>query len=235
MAKDQPEELLGQYLATWVDDLREGKGIEISDEDLHDLTEPQADELMDMARFVKAVNFPTERWEGQSDDIRTRLGNRLFEKRRKQLADGRDRVMSADHLGACLCSSRDELNISIQDLVTATGLQKDLLVDVETGRRPPIRIPVDKMTELLQRLHLAFDETVDLVKSTSENWTTETFQQNQSQLGRVGRELDSDERREAALAGNAQDSDNEVRRELERIDGYVDTLRQRIKSVAPKS
>ena len=127
------------------------------------------------------------------------------------------------------------LNISIHDLVTATGIQKALLEDVEAGKRPPIRIPVDKMSELLQRLHLAFDETVDLVESTSENWTVETFRQNPTQLGRVGLDLDSDKQREKVLAGNARDLDNEVQRELSRIGEYVVSLRQQIKAVAPKS
>ena len=235
MAKDRPEELLGQYLATWVDDLREGKGIEISDEDLHELTERQVDELIDMARFTKTVHFPTELWQGQSDDIRARLGSRLFEKRRKQLADSRARVMAADDLGACLYSSRNKLNLSIQDLAVTTGIRKGLLEAVEAGRGSPIRIPAEKMAELLQRLHLAFDETVDLMIDTSERWVVGTFRQDQTQLGRVGRDLDSDERLEAALISGAQDFDSEVRRESIRIKEYADSLRQQIRSVPPKS
>ncbi|MCY4654067.1 MAG: hypothetical protein OXC95_12995 [Dehalococcoidia bacterium] len=235
MTKDRKEEVLGEYLATWVDALREGKSIEISDEDLHELTEEQASELMDMARFIKAVNFPTENWQGRSDNIRARLANNLLEKRRKQLSDGYDRVTAADYLGECLCSSRNDLDLSIQEVATTTGIRKPLLEAVETGRLPPNRIHIDRMTELLLRLHLAFDETVDLVKSTSENWTLETFRRNQTQLGRAGRDLYSDEHREAVSAGRTQDLDGEIQRELGRIEEYVYALRQRIQTVAPKS
>ena len=234
MAKDQSEEVLGQHLATWVDALREGKGIEISDDDLHELDEQQAYELMAMARFIKVVEFPTEHWEGRSDDIRARLGKRLFEERLKQLAEGYARVVSAGDLGECLGSARQELDLSIQDLVIATGIPKSLLEDVEAGNRSPIRIQVEKMTELLQRLHLAFDVTVDLVKSTSENWTAETFQQGQTQLGRMGREQHSDEHNETVMVNSGQDLDSEVQRELDRIDEYADALRKRIQFVAPK-
>ncbi len=231
MAKDRPEELLGQFLATWVDDLREGKGIEISDEDLNKLTEQQVNELTDMARFVKAVNFPTEHWKGHSDDIRARLGQRLFKKRSKQLADGYTRVMSADNLGECLFASRRQLNVSIQDLVAATDIPKSLLEDVEAGARPPIRINAEKMFELLQRLHLAFDETVDLLKSTSENWTMETFQHNQTQLGRVRHDMNSDRHFGAVPAYSGQGLDNEIQRELDRIEEYAGMLRQRIHTI----
>ena len=58
MAKERPEELLGQYLATWIDDLREGKGIEISNEDLHKLTQEQAEELIDMAKVRQSSELP---------------------------------------------------------------------------------------------------------------------------------------------------------------------------------
>ena len=235
MAKDQNEEVLGQYLATWVDTLREGKGIEIGDEDLHELDEEQTREVMAMARFIKTLDFPTEHWEGRSTDIRARLGKRLFEERRKQLADAYDRVTSANDLGECLSTSRNELGLSIQDLVGTTGIPSRLLEDVEAGNRSPIRIQVEKMTELLQRLHLAFDETVDLVKSTSESWTADTFQQGQIQLGRVGQEQYSDEHNEAAMANATQDSDSAVQREQGRIDAYVDELRYRISHLATKS
>ena len=227
MTKGQSEEVLGQYLATWVDALREGKSIDIGDEDLRELDEQQACEVLAMARFIKAVDFPTEHWQGQSDTIRARLGKRLFEERRQQLADGYARVKSAANLGECLSSARSELDLSIEDLVVATGIPKSLLEDVEAGYRSPIRIRVDKMIELLQRLHLTFDETVNLVKATSESWTAETLQQGQTQLGRVSREHDSDEH-------GVQDSDSIAQRELERIDGYVDELRQRISYLVPK-
>ena len=115
MTKEQPEEILGEYLAAWVDDLREGKGIEISDEDLAILTEQQVQDLVGTARFIKALEFPTENWQGQSADIRVRLGKRLFEDRRRQLAEGYARVVSSDDLGVCLSSSRNALNVSIQD------------------------------------------------------------------------------------------------------------------------
>ena len=227
MTKSQSEEVLGQYLATWVDALREGKSINIGDEDLRELDEQQAYEVLAMARFIKTVDFPTEHWQGQSDAIRARLGKRLFEERRQQLADGYARVKSAADLGECLYSARSELDLSIQDLVVATGIPKSLLEDVEEGNRSPIRIQVDKMIELLQRLHLAFDETVNLVRATSESWTVEALQQGQTQLGRVSREHYLDEH-------SVQGSDSAVQRELERIDGYVDELRQRISYLAPK-
>ena len=235
MAKDQSEEVLGQYLATWVDSLREGKGIEIDDEDLHELDEERAREVMAMARFIKAVDFPTKHWEGQSAEIRARLGKRLFDERRRQLTSGYTRVRSAAFLGECLYSARNELDLSIQDLVVATGIPKSLLEDVEAGIRSPIRIQVGKMTELLGRLHLALDETVDLIKSTSESWTAKTFHQGQTQLGRVGREQYSDEPNEVAMTSATQDSDSGVQRELDRIDAYVDELRHRIRHLGTKS
>lgn len=234
MTKEQPEEVLGQYLANWVNDLREGKGIEISAEDLPELTEQQFHELMATARFIKVLEFPTEHWQGQSADMRTRLGKRLFENRHRQLAEGYSRVVSANNLGACLSSSRNDLDVSIQDIVTLTGIPKALLEDVEAGIRPPTRISVDKMTDLLQRLHLAFDETVDLVQSTSKNWTEETFRTGPTLLGRVGSGLESDQLREAALSGDTQDLHDEIQREMDRIEEYVDSLRQQINSGMPK-
>ena len=235
MTKEQPEEILGKYLASWVKDLREGKGIEISDEDLSILTEQQVQDLMGTARFIKALEFPTENWQGQSADIRARLGRRLFEDRQRQLAEGYARVVSANDLGACLSSSRNDLNVSIQDIVALTGIPRPLLEDVETGVRPPTRISVDKMADLLRRLHLAFDKTVDLVQFTSENWAIETFRTGQTQLGRVGSELESDQLREAALSGGTQDLDDEVQRELGRIEDYTASLRQQINDGMAKS
>ena len=183
---------------------------------------------------AKAVNFPTERWQGRSDDIRARLEHQVVALRRRQLADGHARVVSADGFGECLRAARSNLEASIDGLSRDTGIPKALLEDVETSKRSPVRIPAEKMTELLQRLHMAFDETVELVRSSAERWALQTFPQGQTQLGRVGRDLSPKERREIQESSSTHDVDSDIKREMQRIDEYADVLRQRIQSVSPK-
>ena len=236
MTEDRSEEeVLGQYLTAWLDALREGKSLELSDEASRELSEGQVHDLVAMARFIKAVNFPTERWQGRSDDIRARLEHQVVALRRRQLADGHARVVSADGFGECLRAARSNLEASIDGLSRDTGIPKALLEDVETSKRSPVRIPAEKMTELLQRLHMAFDETVELVRSSAERWALQTFPQGQTQLGRVGRDLSPKERREIQESSSTHDVDSDIKREMQRIDEYADVLRQRIQSVSPKS
>ena len=199
------------------------------------MTENQIHDLTGIARFIKAVNFPTEHWQGQSDGIRARLENQLVEIRRTQLAGGLSAVTSSDSFAECLHAVRSNLEMSIDDLSAATGIPRPLLEGVESSKTSPVRVPVEKMTELLLRLHMAFNQTVDLVRASAENWALETFTQGQTQLGRVGRDLPHSERREILEASGSQDVDSDIERELQRVDEYTEVLRQRIQSVLTKT
>lgn len=236
MAEDRGrEEVLGQYLAAWVDALREGKTPELTEEAIQELNESQLNDLMATARFIKAVSFSTEQWEGQSAVIRAKLENEIFDMRRRQLADGLSAVISSETFGDCIHSARNKLGTSVDDLSEATGIRKSLLSDVEACNMSPIRIPVERMTELLLRLHMAFNQTVELVRTSAERWALETFPDEQTQLGRFGSDLSPTQRREVIEATSSKELDSEIGRELQRVNEYADDLRQHIELISPKA
>jgi len=233
--REEQEEVLGKYLSEWVEDLRSGREPQISEQTLQDLTDSQVDELLAMARFTKAMHFPTESWEGRTAEASSLLGHRIFDMKQNQLANGRSLILSSSNFGECLHEARSSLGLSLDDLSDDMGIPKQLLVDVEVGRRSPIRIqPVQKMMSLILRLSIAFRETVDLIRTSAEKWTFENFQASPTQLGRISGELSPGERQRLLEGSGSKDLESDIEQELKRINQYTGALHQQVERQASK-
>lgn len=233
--KRSNDEVRGRYLAKWVEDLRAGRSPEVDHEALSDLTESEIQDLLAMARFTKAVNFPTDPGDGHSNTIRSNLSKLVLDMRKKQLESGHSLVVSSGSFGDCLRIARSNLGVSVDDLSNDTGIPKQLLADVEAGKRSPIRIePLEKMMALILRLSITFRETAELIRTSAEKWTFENFQTSPTQLGRTRRDLPLGERCRLMEGGGSQDVASAVQRELVRIKQYTDALHQQIEKESPR-
>ncbi len=219
--KRSSEEIRGRYLSKWIEDLRAGKSPEVSAEALSDLTESEIQELLEMARFTKAVQFPSDPGGGHSGVIRSRLSQLVLDARKKQLEHGHSLVVSSGSFGECLYGARSTLGLSVDDLSSDTAIPKHLLAGVETGSTSPIRIqPIEKMVGLLLRLSVAFRETVDLIETSAEDWAFAHFQVSPTQLGRVSEELSPGDRRRLLEGYGSEDVESDIQRELDRVKQY---------------
>jgi transcriptional regulator with XRE-family HTH domain len=229
MNRDKPpqkEAILGRYLSAWVEDLRAGRSPEVDQQCLEELSEIEIRELLETARFTKALLFPTEPTQGQSSTIQSRLGQLVFEVRQKQLASGRVIAYSSKDFGQCLRTARTSLGLSIEELSSECEVPGRLLEDVEEGKRSPIRVPVAKMVNLVLRLYIGLDQVVDLIKASAEGWARETFPKNQVQFGRIGKDITERERRKLLEEAGIEDVDASLERELNRASAYTDVLRR---------
>ena len=229
------EEVLGRYLSEWTEELRAGREPELSEHARQDLTDNQISELLAMARFSKAMYFPTLSWEGQSETIKSHLVKRVAEMKQKQYEDGRSLVLSSSSFAECIHDARMHWRLDVEGLSKETGIPKQVLVDMESGKRSPIRIePLEKMIGLLLRLSIAIPEMVDLIRTSAEKWMLDNFQASPTQLGRVSGELSPHERRRLIEASGAEEIDSAIQRERHRIRTYTGALQQQIERQAPK-
>lgn len=224
-SKEPREVLLGRYLSEWVDDLRNGKSPQVGPRALEDLSEDELRELLATARFTKAVSYPAEETLGESDAIRARLQQTLYEVRERQLVHGRALVASSTDFGQCLREARTSLGLSTDDIARGCAIPASLLEDVEQGRRPPIRVSVAKMTNLLQRLYIAVEEAAELINTSTERWARQTYPRIQEQLGRTGKEKSEAQRRTLMEGAGIQEVGGSLERELDRSKEYVAALR----------
>ena len=222
------EEILGKYLSAWLDDLRAGRSPEVDQEALAELSDSEVLELFATARFTKALHFPSEPIQGQSGTIRSRLGQIVFDTREKQLLNGRVIVQFSKDFGQCLRTARERLGLSMDILSSYCEVPEQLLRDVEEAKRSPIRIPAAKMANLLIRLCIGLDESVELIGASAELWAREIFPRTQNQLGRISKGKTARERRDLLEGAGLEDVDASLERELVRIRTYRAVLRQEL-------
>ena len=214
---EEREELKGKLLFLWLEDLKNEKEPGLYPE-VKALTQVEIEELMGLARFIKGTFYPSEAIPAKIDSFAKRLAIRALEDRNKQVELNRTLAQKTENFGELIKRAINSLGIDKSSLLDFLAVPRSTFSDLEEGKMPPHRLPIDTMIKLLCALRLTFREVVDLVKKSSIDWLRTGYGVSLTQLPRIDVSLKAEEK-QRAMADQADPS-----KELERIESYCSRL-----------
>lgn len=214
---EEREELKGKLLLLWLEDLKSDKEPERYPE-MTSLTQSEIEEIMSLARFIKGTFYPSETLPADIGDYAKRLATRAFEERREQLELNRAGIQKAANFAELIQATINSLGIDRTALQDSLMLPRLTMSDLEAGKMPPHRLPLDRMVRLLFALRLASKEVVELIRKSSMAWASIVHGNSQTQLGRIDISIKDEERR------RLMEDRGDLAEELDRIQSYCSTL-----------
>lgn len=214
---EQREELKGKLLLLWLDDLKNDRKPGVYPE-MQMLAPAEIEEVMSLARFVKTTFFPSETPQTSLGEYASRLARRVFRERDRLKEANRVLAAKSVSFGELVRTAMVSQGIDRIALLDSLGLPATTLTEIEAGRLPPHRLPVDRMVRLLTALSLAFREVIDAIRNSSLRWANTEYSKTQTQLGRLDVAMQGDERRKLMQDNDSLDD------ETERIEFYCAQL-----------
>lgn len=219
--KEERDELKGKLLLLWLEDLRNDREPRICSE-VESLKPDDIREVMALARFLKAAEWQSE-VSVDLDKYAQSVSERVLRDNLRDAQHTADIIQASITFSNLLCDAINSLKIDRGGLQESLVLPRYTLSDLESGRMPPHRLPVETMLKLLRTLRADTKEVVSLIRRSALQWATSTYQQGQVQLGRVDPFMSDEERVRLMRNDNA-----DLTREVARIDKYCADLTVRL-------
>lgn len=214
---EEREELKGKLLTLWLEDLKKDKEPGRYPE-MEALTQEEREELMGLARFIKATFYPTEALPADISSYAKNLSAATLRDWAKQSELAKSALKKAGSFGDLVRQMTQALGINKAALEETLAVPRSTFSELEEGKMPPHRLPANTMVALLYALRLGTKEVVNLIRRSSLEWANKTHASGPTQLGRVDFSLKSEERQEL-MQGQP-----DLASELERIERYCSTL-----------
>lgn len=214
---EEREELKGKLLTLWLEDLKKDKEPGRYPE-MEALTQEEIEELMGFARFIKATFYPTEALPADIGSYTKNLAAATLRDWAKQSELAKSAIKNAGSFGELVRQTIQSLGINKAALEESLAVPRLTFSELEEGKMPPHRLPVNTMVTLLYALRLGTNEVVNLIRRSSLEWTNKMYASGQTQLGRVDFSLKSEEKQEL-MKGHP-----DLAAELEYIERYCSTL-----------
>lgn len=182
MTTPSEEELMARLLSAWLEDLRHDREPRPSDL-VERLPAEKSAEIMDLARWYKAVLYPTSGTAANVDTLAANIGKRVMSTRQTEAADVAESVRAASSFDEILRSAAAQLHIDLANLEEACGLAKMELLQVAAGTQPGHRLPIEAMVRVFRGLRLP-TAAVDTLRRSSLEWAKSQAREAQVQLNR---------------------------------------------------
>ncbi len=222
---EEKESIKAKILARWLDDLRNDRQPEILG-DINSLDDSDIEEILGLARGMKAVMFPSSLGDKEISEIREIIMAKIASEQEQYMSERTLAVQQAKDFGQLISSLIDKLGIDKNEFVSGLGIHEQVLIDIETGKTPPIRLPIDAMLTLLNGLGITTKNMLDLIKHSTLNWISRTYSASEMQLARIDFTIKDWERR-LFLETSKLESD-ELKKELQRLAKYLNKIEQRL-------
>jgi hypothetical protein len=216
MAKEL-EELKGRLLLLWFEDLKNDKEPGAYPE-VKSLSQSDVEEVMTLARFIKGTISPSNGLTPDPQEYAKNITALVSEKILKEIESNKELVQTVQNFGELVRKTTNLLRIDTAILQDSLALPQSTLDELENGKLPPHRLPLEKMTKLLNALRLTFKEVIEIIRKSSLLWAYQEYSSSGTQLGRIDFTLKVGERREV------MESHSDINRELERIEAYCSNL-----------
>lgn len=220
---EKKEGVKAKILAKWLDNLRKNHQPEVL-VDISLLDGSDIEEILGLVRGMKALMFPSSLGDKEISEIREIIMTKIADEQEQQMHEATLAVQRAKNFGELVSSLIDKLAMDKNKLVSELGIHGEVLVDIETGKTPPIRLSIDVMLVLLNRLGIATISILDLIRHSTLDWIAQTYSTSETQLARIDFMVDDWERRLFLEKSNVEGE--ELTKELQRLAKYLDKLEQ---------
>jgi DNA-directed RNA polymerase subunit F len=220
---EKKERVKAKILARWLDDLRNNRQPEVL-ADISSLDDSDIEEILGLARGMKAVMFPSSLGDNEISEIRDIIMAKIANEQEQQMHERTLAVQQAKDFGHLVSSLIDKLGVDKNELVSELGIHEEVLIDIETGKTPPIRLPIDVMLVLLNRLGIATKSILDLIRHSTLDWIAGTYSASETQLARIDFTVKDWERR--LFLEKSKVEGEELTKELQRLAKYLNKLEQ---------
>jgi hypothetical protein len=216
---NESEEIKGRLLVQWIEDLKNDKkpGYYLESENL---SESDTEELLELARFLKAAVFPSTNPVGETADHAANLRIMAQREYNDQVAANRILAEKMSNFSELVREAASSQRVNMQALQNSLGIPGSVYDEIQSGTLPPHRLPIDKMTRLLFALRLGFKDVVSVIRKSSTQWLIRDYSKDQTQLARIDATLSNAERR------NLMEARGDGAGEVNRIENYCDRLFQ---------
>lgn len=217
MKQQDRDTVKGELLLLWLEDLRCDREPRICPE-MQSLAPDEIREVMSLARFLKAAEWQSEVSVDLDKYART-ISERVLLRNVCEAQHTAQLIQSSPEFPDMLREAINSLSIDRRGLQESLALPRHTLSDLESGRMPPHRLPLDTMLKLLRAVRADTKDVVSLIRRSALRWANSTYQRGQVQLGRVDLSL-SDDTRVRVM----RDDNGVLAQEVARIHKYCDDL-----------
>jgi hypothetical protein len=223
---ERREEKKAKVFAEWYDTVKNGLKPEI-DANISALDRSEFEETVSLLRFNQAIANPSIPSKEQMDKLRNNIFTEIEIKQKEQFSNVDLKKLNIIEFGDLVTLRINSCKLNRAELASQLGIHYRLLHDIEVAGAPPIRLPLDSMINLLNKLKISSKDVLELINDSTLKWILSSYPKGESTMARIDLTLSDIKRKQ--LLDDGEQLPEDVTREIQRLNVYIEELSKKIK------